>query len=114
MMKSIQTGTRFDEDNIIVIMYNILMALNYMHTSGIVHRDLKPKSIQLTKNCEVFLTNFEHVRSLNMENGVTLSKQLVRDYYTGKYFKVRANGEAKQDDVVFDREKDKERLKRAR
>ena len=39
------------EDHIVVILYNMLCALNYMHSAGIVHRDLKPANFLINENC---------------------------------------------------------------
>jgi serine/threonine protein kinase len=34
-----------DHEHILIIMYNMLCALNFIHSAGIIHRDLKPANI---------------------------------------------------------------------
>lgn len=48
----------FTEDHVITIMYNILCALNMVHTSNIMHRDIKPANILIDEYCHVRLCDF--------------------------------------------------------
>lgn len=53
-----------DEEHSIILMYNMLCAVNFMHTSNIVHRDIKPSNILLFDNCEMKICDFGLSRSL--------------------------------------------------
>eukprot|EP01022_Parablepharisma_sp_SALTPOND_P017620 TRINITY_DN2848_c2_g1_i1.p1 TRINITY_DN2848_c2_g1~~TRINITY_DN2848_c2_g1_i1.p1 ORF type:complete len:557 (-),score=36.38 TRINITY_DN2848_c2_g1_i1:1185-2855(-) len=47
-----------------VIMYRILLALNYLHSGGIVHRDIKPANILVNADCSIKLCDFGLGRSI--------------------------------------------------
>ena len=51
-------GTKMDEDHIIIILYNMLCALNFIHSANIIHRDLKPANILIDSNCNVKICDF--------------------------------------------------------
>ena len=36
---------QFEEDHAVVVLYNILCALKFLHTANVMHRDLKPANI---------------------------------------------------------------------
>ena len=44
MMMNTVPNTYLDEKHVITILYNMLCALNYLHSAGIIHRDLKPSN----------------------------------------------------------------------
>lgn len=37
-------ATKINDDHLVTILYNMLCAINYMHSAGIIHRDLKPSN----------------------------------------------------------------------
>ena len=41
-----------------IIFYNLLCALNFLHTAGIMHRDLKPANILIDDQCQVKICDF--------------------------------------------------------
>ena len=45
-------------DHVIVIMYNILNAVNFIHSAGVMHRDLKPANILIDMDCQVQICDF--------------------------------------------------------
>ena len=53
----------FTEQHIIVIIYNILCAVNHLHSCNIMHRDLKPANILITTDCIPVLTDFGYARN---------------------------------------------------
>ena len=42
-----QGASNFNDDHIKVITYNLLCALNYIHSTDVLHRDIKPSNIMI-------------------------------------------------------------------
>lgn len=68
------------EKHVITIFYNILCALNVVHTSNVIHRDIKPANILVDENCHVRICDFglsrtmpEHIQLPCKENIARLS-----------------------------------------
>ena len=55
------------EEHIKIIMYNLLCALQFIHSAGIVHRDLKPANVLLNEQCAVNICDFG-LSVVNTEN----------------------------------------------
>ena len=53
----------FHEEHVITIMYNMLCALNFLHTANVIHRDIKPSNILLTAQCNVLICDFGLART---------------------------------------------------
>jgi mitogen-activated protein kinase 1/3 len=52
------------EDHIRAIAYQLLTAVNFIHSANIIHRDIKPANILINKNCEIKLCDFGLARDL--------------------------------------------------
>jgi len=50
------------------IMYNLLVGLKYLHTSGIYHRDLKPSNVLVNQDCCVKICDFGLARAVGEES----------------------------------------------
>ena len=53
----------FDEEHAIIVLYNLLCALNFVHSANIMHRDIKPSNILINSSCQVKLCDFGMART---------------------------------------------------
>lgn len=51
-------NTKLSEDHVITILYNMLCAVNFLHSANIVHRDIKPANILIDSNSNIQLCDF--------------------------------------------------------
>ena len=56
---------QFHEEHVITIFYNILCAINMVHTSNVMHRDVKPENILVDQYCHVRLCDFGFARPVS-------------------------------------------------
>ena len=59
----------FSQDHVITIMYNLLCAMNFLHTSNILHRDIKPANILIDEECRPKICDFGISRT-RMEDSI--------------------------------------------
>lgn len=52
------------EEHIVIIIYNVLCALYYLHSANVVHRDLKPANILINDCCNVRICDFGLARTI--------------------------------------------------
>ena len=52
------------EDYVITIIYNILQAVSFLHSSNLVHRDLKPANILMDDSCQIKICDFGLTRAV--------------------------------------------------
>ena len=55
---------QYDEIHVTTILYNILCALNLIHSANIIHRDIKPANILIDGECGVKICDFGLSRCL--------------------------------------------------
>jgi serine/threonine protein kinase len=58
VLLTVPNGTKLYEDHVIVILYNLLCCLNYLHSANLMHRDLKPANILLDDSSQVLVCDF--------------------------------------------------------
>ena len=51
-------NSNLDIEHAIIIIFNILTAVNFIHSAGILHRDLKPANILIESDCTVKICDF--------------------------------------------------------
>ena len=60
--------TNFKAETMTILTYNIICAVNFMHSIGVMHRDLRPANILLNNHCEVTIFNFGSARDIVPED----------------------------------------------
>jgi serine/threonine protein kinase len=50
---------------LVVLIYNILCAIQFLHSANIMHRDIKPGNIMVDENCAVTIIDFGMARSID-------------------------------------------------
>lgn len=50
--------SKVDESHLLTIIYNLICAVNFLHSAKVVHRDIKPSNILINNSCEVKLCDF--------------------------------------------------------
>lgn len=58
VLLTVPNGTKLYEDHVVVILYNLLCCLNFIHSANIIHRDLKPANILLDDSSQVLICDF--------------------------------------------------------
>jgi len=61
--KVIQSRQSLEEEHHRYFVYQILLAVNYIHSANLVHRDLKPANVLVNKNCDVKVCDFGLARA---------------------------------------------------
>ena len=51
-------SVKYDEEHIVVILYNLLCAAQFIHSTNIIHRDLKPSNILIDDQCKIKICDF--------------------------------------------------------
>ena len=58
-----------------ILSYNLLCALQYLHSANIIHRDLKPANVLIDSKCRVKICDFGLARSLRVSQKSELFKR---------------------------------------
>lgn len=63
-----QQDSQSSEEHVITILYNILCALQYLHSANLMHRDLKPENVLLKEDCTIKICDFGMAREMLGKN----------------------------------------------
>ena len=47
-----------NEEHVVFILYNLICAINFIHSAGIIHRDIKPSNILVEEDCTIKICDF--------------------------------------------------------
>ena len=56
-----------EEEHLLVLTYNILCAMQFIHSANIMHRDLKPSNLMVDEHCSVIVCDFGMARSIESD-----------------------------------------------
>ena len=54
----------FNKDHLLILFYNSLCCLNFLHSAGIMHRDIKPANILVDGECQTKICDFGFSRTI--------------------------------------------------
>lgn len=71
------------------IMYQIISAINYLHSGGVIHRDLKPQNVLVNDECLCKLADFGLARSVVHRNvsDDALESGVMTDYVATRWYR---------------------------
>jgi serine/threonine protein kinase len=76
LLDKIIANKKFSEDHALKIIYEVMLALNYMHKNNVTHRDLKPDNLMCVSNdpndLTIKLTDFGFATFFDPKNGLDL------------------------------------------
>ena len=64
LMEEVKLGRRITEQNIIKMLYSMLCAMRFFHSTNLMHRDIKPANLLIDKDFNVKLCDFGTSREL--------------------------------------------------
>lgn len=84
--------SKLNSNHMMVILYNSLLAMKFLHSANIIHRDIKPSNILVNENCHVKFCDFGLSRSMPQScfgkgsgNTKRIRDALLRFNLRGKY-----------------------------
>ena len=70
-----ETKTKMTRDQALVLSYNLLCAVKFLHSANILHRDLKPANILTNEMLQVKICDFGLARGLEVEDCPSFRKR---------------------------------------
>ena len=67
----LSNNTKFNENQIIFIISNIIVAIEYIHNCHIIHRDLKPENLLFDKEGYIHITDFGIAKEISRDAIIT-------------------------------------------
>ena len=58
------TTKMLTEEHLIIILYNLLCAINHLHSANVMHRDIKSSNLLIDDNCNVKICDFGLARNI--------------------------------------------------
>lgn len=64
LRKLTRSPVNLEKEQIKLLMYRMLVAINYLHSAAIIHRDLKPGNVLVNSDCSLKICDFSLSRSI--------------------------------------------------
>lgn len=74
----LESNQELSELHVQYFMYQILLAVSYMHSADVLHRDLKPENILLNADCQLKLCDFGLARGIDFDKDPRMSTNYVQ------------------------------------
>ena len=58
------TSKMLSEEHVIIILYNLLCAMNHIHSANIMHRDIKSSNLLIDDKCNIRICDFGLARNI--------------------------------------------------
>jgi len=71
----------FNEEYVILIFYNILCSLNFLHNGNVIHRDIKSANLLIDDDCQIKVCDFGLSRTIVSDNNNNIQKNKIGDDY---------------------------------
>ena len=98
LQKIIASKQELSDEHYQFILYQILRALYFLHSSNIIHRDFKPSNVLINEDCMVKLCDFGMSRGIQEEN-ISLTEYVVTRYYRAPEVMLSSHHYSKKIDV---------------
>lgn len=85
MKELLESTTRIEEEQAIILSYNLLLSMNFIRKANVIHRDLKPSNILVTSNCTIKIADFGLSRTIEPDDDDDSSRALSPVCYTRYY-----------------------------
>ena len=87
--------TEIDESHIVTMLFNMLCALNFLHSANIMHRDLKPGNFLIDSSCHVKICDFGLSRAFTEKNDADRTLERVHKVKYEKFIRATTDEERK-------------------
>ncbi|KAF0682963.1 Aste57867_24976 [Aphanomyces stellatus] len=77
----INSNQTLTDDHVQYFLYQMLVAVKYVHSANVLHRDLKPSNILVNTNCDVKICDFGLARGVPDGNDAALTEYVVTRWY---------------------------------
>lgn len=113
----IKSETYINEEHVVVILYNILCSLNFIHSAGVIHRDIKPSNILIDLESQIKICDFGISRLIPKTDNLieaekTLKKAKKHNYIYSESEKERQSFKDSISDTLIESRPEREKIKR--
>lgn len=111
MIKHVEAD-QFEEMHIKIILYNLLCAMNFVHSANIMHRDIKPANLLVDDSCQIKLCDFGQARTVLLDPFSTTKKLTSETFWSTAMTEAESSPEESKGEEknIEDREKHRKML----